>query len=119
MTNPIALRTRSVYRSILRELPRREPSQTILSAPSPLQSRIRQYLSTDAGEEAVARARLDEAQQFVEYVRAQAMYTTLLERYNPGAEMDEQERVRLTARRVGMDLPPEMQNGNGNGNGEK
>lgn len=39
------------------------------------------------------------------------MYATLLERYNPGigAEMDEEERVRLTARRVGMDLPGERE----------
>ena len=35
------------------------------------------------------------------------MYATLLERYNPGMGMDEEERVRLTARRVGMDLPEE------------
>lgn len=36
------------------------------------------------------------------------MYATLLERYNPGMNMDEEERVRLTARRVGMDLPDEF-----------
>ena len=35
------------------------------------------------------------------------MYATLLERYNPGMSMDEEERVRLTARRVGMELPEE------------
>lgn len=35
------------------------------------------------------------------------MYATLLERYNPGMNMDEEERVKLTARRVGMDLPVE------------
>lgn len=32
---------------------------------------------------------------------------TLLERYNPGMSMDEEERVKLTARRVGLDLPEE------------
>ena len=31
----------------------------------------------------------------------------LLERYNPGMTMDEEERVRLSARRVGMNLPEE------------
>lgn len=36
------------------------------------------------------------------------MYATLLERYNPGMNMDEEERVKLTARRVGMDLPEEF-----------
>ena len=35
------------------------------------------------------------------------MYATLLERYNPGMSMDEEEKVRLSARRVGMDLPEE------------
>lgn len=38
------------------------------------------------------------------------MYATLLERYNPGMNMDEEERVKLTARRVGMDLPVEYGN---------
>ena len=33
------------------------------------------------------------------------MYATLLERYNPGMSMDEEQRVRLSARRVGMVLP--------------
>ena len=37
------------------------------------------------------------------------MYATLLERYNPGMSMEEEERVRLTARRVGMDLPEEYE----------
>lgn len=35
------------------------------------------------------------------------MYATLLERYNPGMNMDEEERIMLTARRVGMDMPEE------------
>lgn len=46
-------------------------------------------------------------EQFVQYLKAQRMYGTLLERYNPGMGMDEEERVRLTARRVGMELPIE------------
>jgi hypothetical protein len=33
------------------------------------------------------------------------MYVTLVERYNPGMGMSDEERVRLTARRVGMNLP--------------
>ncbi len=36
------------------------------------------------------------------------MYVSLLERYNPGmGVVDEEERVRLTARRVGMEMPRE------------
>jgi hypothetical protein len=42
------------------------------------------------------------------------MYATLLERYNPGMNMDEEERVTLTARRVGMDLPIEYKLGDEN-----
>lgn len=51
---------------------------------------------------------MDQAEQYVHYAKAQRMYTTLLEKYNPGMEMNEEERVRLTARRVGMDLPDEF-----------
>jgi hypothetical protein len=40
-----------------------------------------------------------------QYAKAQRMYTELLERYNPGMNLDEEERIRLTARRVGFDLP--------------
>ena len=49
------------------------------------------------------------------YLRAQRQYAILLERYNPGMGMDEEERVRLSARRVGMDLPVEWRGGQGNG----
>jgi ATP synthase assembly factor FMC1 len=44
----------------------------------------------------------------VQYVQAQRMYATLIERYNPGMGMSEEERVRLTARKVGMELPEEF-----------
>lgn len=40
-----------------------------------------------------------------QYAKAQRVYTELLERYNPGMNMEEEERIRLTARRVGFDLP--------------
>ena len=62
-----------------------------------------------------------QAEQLVGYLRAQRQYATLLERYNPGMGMDEEERVRLTARRVGMDLPVEYEkdsNNNNNSNGD-
>lgn len=56
---------------------------------------------------------MEEGEQYVQYARAQRIYATLLERYNPGigSPMDEEERVRLTARRVGMDLPEEWRPG--------
>jgi len=92
--NPQKLR--SLYRSFLRELPSRG-----LAARSPLQSRIR---STIASENTTTP---EHAEQFLQYVKSQRMYATLVERYNPGMNMDEEERVKLTARKVGMDLPVE------------
>ena len=98
-TSPSHLR--SLYRSILRELPHRP-----LSGPSPIQQRIRDTISSKS-----APAQVQEAEQYIQYVKAQRMYATLLERYNPGMSMDEEEKVRLTARRVGMDLPEEWRPG--------
>lgn len=46
-------------------------------------------------------------EQFIQYVKSQRMYVTLLERYNPGMNMDEEERTQLTAKRVGMEMPEE------------
>ena len=89
---------RSLYRSILRELPHRP-----LSTPSPIQQRVRKTFSSNT----TAPHQIEEAEQYIQYVKAQRMYATLLERYNPGMSMDEEEKVRLTARRVGMDLPEE------------
>ena len=96
-----ATRVRSLYRSILRELPHRP-----LSDPSPIQQRIRTAFSDHSHNDVTNQ--LDQAEQHVQYAKAQRMYVTLLERYNPGMYMDEEERVRLTARRVGMDLPEEF-----------
>lgn len=98
-------RARSLYRSFLRELPQRP-----LSTPSPVQQRIRTFLANRAPEN--AQLQMDQAEQCIQYARAQRSYTTLLERYNPGMLMDEEDRVRLTARRVGMDLPAEFRTEN-------
>lgn len=95
--NPRTLR--SLYRSLLRELP---PRPVLSRERSPLHTRLRATFADDSS--AHPRA-AHEVEQFVAYLRAQRTYTTLLERYNPGMNMDEEERVRLTARRVGMDLP--------------
>lgn len=46
-------------------------------------------------------------EQAVQYLKAQRTYGALLERYNPNADMTEEERVRLSARRVGMNMPEE------------
>ncbi|KAH7135571.1 hypothetical protein B0J11DRAFT_163344 [Dendryphion nanum] len=111
MTPPSRPHLISLYRRLLRELPTRASTNSSrtahqkLSTPSPLQQRIRSLLSTPHGSET---GQLQQAEQFVQYVQAQRMYETLIERYNPGMGMSEEERVRLTARRVGMNLPVEF-----------
>ncbi|EEH38058.1 hypothetical protein PAAG_00979 [Paracoccidioides lutzii Pb01] len=106
MASQPPIQARSIYRSILREFPQRP-----LSSPSPLKTRIRSRValkpSQNGNKSQIAQAQLDEAEQFIQYLRAQRVYVTLLERYNPGADMSEEERVRLTARKVGMELPIE------------
>ncbi|KAF2787105.1 hypothetical protein K505DRAFT_329894 [Melanomma pulvis-pyrius CBS 109.77] len=113
----------SLYRRILRELPTRAVSPTPasltvrtkstshqkLSAPSPLQQRVRASFTNPRSTN--AESQIAQAEQFVQYIQAQRMYATLIERYNPGMGMTEEERVRLTARRVGMNLPIEFELG--------
>ena len=105
MSTPSPSHLRSLYRSLLRELPHRP-----LSTPSPVHQRIRNSFSTTSP---TPQNEIAEAEQYIKYAKAQRMYATLLERYNPGMTMDEEERVRLTARRVGMDLPEEWRVGGG------
>lgn len=95
-----AARARSLYRSILRELPARS-----VSKPSPLKLRLRTTFSNNSSEAKPVHQSLEEGEQYLQYAKAQRMYATLLERYNPGMSMDEEERVRMTMRRVGMDAP--------------
>lgn len=101
MTNP---NLRTLYRSLLRELPPRP----LLSSPrAPLHQLLHESFSssnTASPRPAITPA---EATQSLLYLRAQRTYATLLERYNPGMGMDQDERVRLSARKVGMDLPEE------------
>ncbi|KAF2193454.1 hypothetical protein K469DRAFT_712210 [Zopfia rhizophila CBS 207.26] len=107
---------RSLYRRILRELPTRAPSTTApsrtshqkLSSPSAIQQRVRASFTTENPNQAMHVDQIQRAEQFVQYLQAQRMYATLIERYNPGMGMSEEERVRLTARKVGMDLPIEF-----------
>ncbi|KAF2488462.1 putative ras guanyl-nucleotide exchange factor RasGEF [Lophium mytilinum] len=107
MSSPQSPALRSLYRRILRELPSQHAARQKLSNPSTLQQTIRSRFAASAEPPALP-ARIQEAEQFVQYAQAQRMYSTLIERYNPGMGMDEEERVRLSARRVGMDLPKEF-----------
>lgn len=100
---------RSLYRSLLRELP---PRPILASPRTPIHNRIRSsFTNKDASASSSAPSAHDAehdahlAHQAVTYLRSQRMYVALVERYNPGMEMPQDERIRLTARRVGMDLP--------------
>ncbi|KAK4624222.1 hypothetical protein CLAFUW4_05879 [Fulvia fulva] len=112
-----APQARALYRRLLRELPARSPS--ILANPSPIQKHIRLDFSNSQSNsnDALSLAhqaqkpiehRFAEAEQFAQYLTAQRQYTTLIERYNPGMNMSEEDKVRLTARRVGMELPVDL-----------
>ncbi|KAI0876706.1 hypothetical protein GGS24DRAFT_200821 [Hypoxylon argillaceum] len=97
-------RLRSLYRTFLRELPPRPLSST--DTRSPLHKTLRQSFSNGASQENT----IGQAEQFIQYLKAQRQYVTLVERYNPGMNMEEEERIRLSARRVGMNLPQEYRN---------
>ncbi|OJI87098.1 hypothetical protein ASPTUDRAFT_116096 [Aspergillus tubingensis CBS 134.48] len=97
--------------------PRKQPQPTAPSSanspagPSPLLLLSNTASATcvvDADtQESLRQHRLDQANQFAIYAKAQRVYAELVERYNPGTTLDEEERIRLTARRVGWDLPVE------------
>jgi hypothetical protein len=112
----LSRQSRHLYRALLRELPRRP-----LSSPSPLKLRFRERFQSPPKEISSSplqhQQELERADQFVRYARAQRMYATLVERYNPGMDMDQEERVRLSARRVGMNLPIEVESNNNNNEG--
>ncbi|KAJ9132145.1 hypothetical protein NKR23_g11392 [Pleurostoma richardsiae] len=105
-SQPTPPRLRALYRALLRELP---PRPILASPLAPLHERIRSHFHPGHPQQTQTPAEhsVAQAEQYLAYVRSQRMYVTLLERYNPGMGMDEEERVRLTARRVGMDLPVE------------
>ncbi|CAD6503803.1 BgTH12-05548 [Blumeria graminis f. sp. triticale] len=97
MTSPTHIR--AVYRSLLRELPYRRLADL---SKSPLHARLRQAILSDR------HTSMQFAEQVLQYTKAQRLYVTLVERYNPGMNMDQGEKIRLTARRVGMQLPVEF-----------
>ncbi|RMD41763.1 hypothetical protein DV735_g3356, partial [Chaetothyriales sp. CBS 134920] len=109
-----AAEARALYRSILRELPPRTP----ITEPSSIRTSIRKHFTLpqpqttstapSTSTEAYHLARRQEAEQYIQYLKAQRTYGALLLRYNPGAGMEQDERIRLSARRVGMNLPIEF-----------
>lgn len=122
LTATMSLQIKSLYRRLLRELPipgtttataavpkNSKPSH--LSHSTPIKHRLRHSLqnSSAASEKESIHHHLQVTEQFVQYLKAQRTYATLVERYNPGMNMDDGERVRLSARRIGMNLPVEFE----------
>ncbi|KAK3998270.1 putative ras [Cladorrhinum sp. PSN332] len=93
--------TRHLYRSLLRSLP---PRFILQSPRAPLHQSLRETFESSNSNANV----LAELKQYSAYLKSQQQYVELIERYNPGMGMDEEERVRLSARRVGMNLPKEF-----------
>ncbi|KAF8445384.1 hypothetical protein BGX38DRAFT_1078355, partial [Terfezia claveryi] len=90
--------TRSIYRSLLRELPPLTASpKQIKTTPAHMFLR-KSFQSRDA---------VGKAEQIRDYLKAQRVYVALLERYNPNLRIEEEERVKLSARRVGFEMPKE------------
>lgn len=110
---------RALYRAFLREMP---PHRLLATPRSPLHAQLRAAFeqpsassassaaSTSPSSSAASALTLPHGTQYLAYLQAQRTYATLLERYNPNlaGNMDEQERVRLSARRVGMNMPIEF-----------
>ncbi|KAK4160008.1 putative ras [Cladorrhinum sp. PSN259] len=92
----------TLYRSLLRSLP---PRAILQSPRAPLHQTMR-----DAFQNLDAKT-VPQLKQYAAYLKSQQQYVELIERYNPGMGMDEEERVRLSARRVGMNLPKEFGKG--------
>ncbi|KAJ5157105.1 uncharacterized protein N7482_008205 [Penicillium canariense] len=131
MTQSLASQARSTYRALLRELPRQKLStpsplhqrlRSVFRAeeqmPSTPFAPVPSHPSTVAASSSTTPStfsipsspeeqaiRLQEAEQLAQYARAQRTYNELLKRYNSGWDMEEEERIRLTARRVGFNLP--------------
>lgn len=48
---------------------------------------------------------LNQLSNIINYLKSQRIYTELVERYNPGLAMDQEDKIRRTANRVGLSIP--------------
>ncbi|GMK54920.1 hypothetical protein CspeluHIS016_0115060 [Cutaneotrichosporon spelunceum] len=88
-----------LYRSLLRELRLSSTAPRATRNPD-MAAQIRKLV--ESGEpKAVERAMLETR----DFLRANRIYGELLKRYNPTHGMSQEERVKATARRVGLDSP--------------
>ncbi|KAH9938444.1 uncharacterized protein B0H18DRAFT_967219 [Fomitopsis serialis] len=93
----------SVYRAVVRELNR----AASISAPATRSKTIAENFRAiiESGSQNDAQRFDHDLANAVTFMRSQRMYKILLERYNPLHDMSTEERVKATARRVGLDMP--------------
>ncbi|KAI9631696.1 uncharacterized protein MKK02DRAFT_30705 [Dioszegia hungarica] len=91
-----------LYRSLLRELRFSSKQPTIKRSPIVV-SQVRQLVSSIQSEDQLSRTLMETR----DFLRSSRIYGDLLKRYNPLHDMSDDERIRATARRVGLDAPTE------------
>ncbi|KAK9367362.1 hypothetical protein V1509DRAFT_627105 [Lipomyces kononenkoae] len=72
-----------------------------------MREQFRSVAEEHQGKEAEMKTR--DAIEILTYLRSQRTYKTLLDKYNPTSTLEDHERIRLTARRVGLELPKDIQ----------
>ncbi|CAO1635751.1 unnamed protein product [Sympodiomycopsis kandeliae] len=99
---------RVLYRSLLKEL-RANPTNPIkVINTSAFESQpIVQHVKSTFRNTSSIDAQIKEMRDLETYLRSNRVHKQLLLRYNPMHDQTEKERVRATARRVGLDVPKE------------
>ncbi|KZT72643.1 hypothetical protein DAEQUDRAFT_594163 [Daedalea quercina L-15889] len=97
MTSP-----QSVYRAVAREV-----NRASISAPATRSKTIVKNFRTiiESGGQSNTEHFDHDLANAVTFMKSQRMYKILLERYNPLHDMSAEEKVKATARRVGLDVP--------------
>ncbi|KAJ9104672.1 hypothetical protein QFC21_002170 [Naganishia friedmannii] len=117
--------TRS-YRSVLREINKSSihPPQNRNQAIKAMLRDLYEKQATVVGDlkqtlDATSTGFARDKMEMKEFVKAQRTYNELLVRYNPLHDMTPEERIKATARRVGLDKPVEYQEGDAEPGTEK
>lgn len=91
------------YRHILREIYKASRSPRATRNPV-IANGFRKIFEALKSEEQASSFRTDMENAIV-FMRSQRIHKELLERYNPLFDLTEEERIKATARRVGLDMP--------------
>ncbi|KAI0699400.1 hypothetical protein BC835DRAFT_1267844 [Cytidiella melzeri] len=100
--------TTATYRSILREFNKASTSARA-TRNKVISSNIRALFEKQREGEERERFLYD-MQNFKTFMQSQRIHKELLERYNPLHDLNTEERIKATARRVGLDMPVQAEN---------